>query len=322
MNEPLKSLLDSPTDEAQISRMWGHIRERRDARRSRTLPIAGGVVALAAAAAIAFVNWPNEERAAGAPTALKREDGSAPAVMNEPVVELDDGSRIELEEGARLETIENGPTRFSTLLARGTARFSVKPGGPRRWVIESGLVTVEVVGTVFTVARSDEGVHVSVERGVVIVRGERVPDRVRRLTAGESVFVAREDIAEVAPPIDPAPIAAAEAVIERSEAPAPPAFEDDPSDELGLTLRRADAARRRGDVDAAIRHLRRAAAAERTTDDPRAAIAAFTLGRLEMDARQDRAAARAAFERALALGLPDHLEPQARRRLAEIDEAE
>jgi transmembrane sensor len=246
-----------------------------------------------------------------------RLDGAAPSVMTEARIALDDGSRIELDPGSRLETIENGPTRFSTLLARGRARFSVRPGGRRRWVVEGGLATIEVVGTVFVVERGDEGVRVSVERGVVIVRGERVPDRVRRLTAGESIFIPRQAPVAAAAPVEPVPAH----LPERAQAPPGRTAPEQTEDELDALQRRADTARRRGDVGSAIALLRRAMASAEP-GDPRTAIVLFTIGRLEMDARHDTARAREAFERALALGRPEHLEPQARRRLEEIADLE
>ena len=64
---------------------------------------------------------------------------------------------------------------------RGGVRFEVEPDGPRRWTIETGLATVEVVGTVFEVERAPGAVDVRVERGVVVVRGERVPTIMREV---------------------------------------------------------------------------------------------------------------------------------------------
>lgn len=46
----------------------------------------------------------------------------------------------------------------------------VQPGGPRRWQVEGGLATIEVVGTAGRL-------RVSVQRGAIVVRGEGVPDR-------------------------------------------------------------------------------------------------------------------------------------------------
>src|SRR5262249_29869787 len=97
--------------------------------------------------------------------------------------------------GARLEPIESSASNFIALLDRGSASFDVQPGGPRHWQIECGLATVEVVGTRFSCARSPDRLHVGVERGVVLVRGERVPSRARRLSAGESLDVYEPTVA-------------------------------------------------------------------------------------------------------------------------------
>jgi transmembrane sensor len=51
--------------------------------------------------------------------------------------------------------------------------------------------------------------------------------------------------------------------------------------------------------------------------DPRASLAAFTLGRLELDSLRHPALAAAAFERAMALGLPQSLQEDALARLVE-----
>jgi transmembrane sensor len=373
VDRPLKRFLESPTDEARIVRMWSEIRDRRDRRRRGVLKPALGATALAAAVALAVWAWPEDE-ATTAPSALSLADGSAPDALEsgagERTYAMADGSTIELSPETRLETIQNDEGRFATLLARGSARFSVTPGGPRRWVVESGLATVEVIGTVFTVDRGARGVRVSVERGVVLVRGERVPDRIVRLTRGQSIFVPRDapgaptDGSSDDPPRttdtagadDPASggrdgptadtaasgdaQAGAVAAAERAPSREPAGRADRPrrtrraergprageraggrpeatesGDPVERWLERADDARRSGDVRTAVSLLERVA---RRSADPRAALAAFTLGRLEMDELHRPARARAAFERALTLGLPDRLAQQARLRIDEI----
>ncbi|HJL19888.1 MAG TPA: FecR family protein, partial [Sandaracinaceae bacterium LLY-WYZ-13_1] len=196
---PLKRWLDSPTDEARIVRMWSEVRRRRQGpRRGRWIALAAAGTVAAAAAVAGLVVAARDD-----PDALPMADGALPGTIetdaqSRRTVAMADGSTLELAPGSRLETIENAEGRFATLLARGTVRVSVVPGGPRRWVVESGLATVEVIGTVFTVDRSRRGVRVSVERGVVLVRGERVPDRVARLSRGQALFVPRAPPTEVA----------------------------------------------------------------------------------------------------------------------------
>ena len=64
------------------------------------------------------------------------------------------------------------------LLERGTARFTVAPRLQRpAFIVRAGDATVRVVGTQFRVARSEERIAVTVERGLVNVefRGSVVP---------------------------------------------------------------------------------------------------------------------------------------------------
>lgn len=318
----LRDQLASPTDEARISRMWASIR----ARRERRPPYALGAIALglAVAATAIVVAWPTEP-APPAPAPIALASGGAPDRLEAHAVArtvaLDDGSTIELARDTRIEVMENRGEQLSLLLVRGRARFAVRPHGPRRWTIESGLATVDVVGTVFRVERAEDGVRVAVERGVVLVRGERVPDRVVRLTADDSLFVEapRPEPAVVVAPIEPPVAVAPERRARRAPRDrvprgrvevawaAPEASSD--ADEL---LAHAERAEREGDARTQAALLRRVSALE---DDPRAAMAAFTLGRIEMDRLRRPREARAALERAIALGLPARLEEQARARL-------
>ena len=145
---------------------------------------------------------------------------------------LTDASRIRLAPGARLVPLASTDSRLDMLLERGSALFSVTPGGPRRWTIAAGLVRVEVVGTEFRVARDSDRVDVTVSHGIVLVSGPGVPNGVQRLTAGQKLHVAptqasaaptRPESALVqAPPAAVAQLAAetgANAALEASTAP-------------------------------------------------------------------------------------------------------
>lgn len=82
--------------------------------------------------------------------------------------------------------------------------------------------------------------------------------------------------------------------------------------QVDALLGEANAARARADVPAAWGALDRIVTEHAA--DPRAGLAAFTMGRLALD----RVAAQRAFTRALDLGLPARLEADARLRLAEL----
>ena len=185
---PLKQGLREPADEATLSRIWQGIDARypRPRWRRRIELVAAPVVAVAALAAVVTVL-----RHDAGP--LRLASGAAIAAVDAPAtgarMSLSDGSYIVLGGGARLEPLESSGSTFIAIVARGNATFDVRPGGPRRWQIECGLATVEVVGTHFDVERSPGRLRVAVARGQVLVRGERVPDRVRRLAAGEALEV-------------------------------------------------------------------------------------------------------------------------------------
>jgi transmembrane sensor len=345
---PLKEGLRDPADEAAVSRMWQAIDSRfpRHHRRPATFFLAPGLV-LAAAAGIAVVAFVHHD--AGP---LRLANGGAIVAVDAPPagahVALSDGSSIELSAGARFEPIESSAASFIGVLERGTATFDVQHGGPRRWQIECGLATVEVVGTRFSCARGPDRLHVGVERGTVLVRGERVTNRVRRLSAGESLDVldpsateAEAEIPAPAPIAAPGPEAAAsvEAPVAPVQAPAHAGTSWRELERIGRHreafaalgaqgIRReskrlgiadlfalADVARLSGHPTEAIAPLQRIV--DGFAHDPQAPLAAFALGRLLLDDLNRPAAAAAAFNRALELGPPRSLRENVRLRLEE-----
>jgi len=343
---PVGRSLRQDADDATLDRVWKGVQRRR-AERARRPSRARWIGALAAAAALVLVVLAWRARpslVAGHRGALALagggEVGSLVALEAQGRdVALSDGSRILLAPGAAIEPLDNGPVAFSALVVRGRATFDVQPGGPRRWVLECGLATVEVVGTRFTVDRTAHGVRVSVERGIVLVRGERVRDRVQRLTAGQSVEIDDGTMPPDRPtvPAPPLPVRAPSASAAPSAPPSRPAWRglEQSGDhaaayaELGPAgiasaakgasvedlLSLADVARLSGHPGDAVVPLTRVLAEH--AEDPRAPLAAFTLGRLQLDALGHPALAADAFARALALGLPQSLQEDAHARLVE-----
>lgn len=363
---PLRSALRDDVDDATLHRIWQEIDARFPVRavaqrrwpRSVIAIGAAGVLGASVAAGMGVSSLIHHRDAGplrvagGAPLAAVE---AAPASQRGVTVALDDGSRIDLERGARLEPLESSGTTFAAALARGSAVFDVRPGGPRRWTIECGLATVEVIGTRFSCTRQPGRLHVDVDRGTVLVRGERVPDRVRRLGAGEGI-----DILEPAPtsppappsrePVLPMPPSAATDAPRAATAPADAvaahpapvegaiarwrvlaqdgrhreAFRALGADGVRREARRlgvhdllalADVARLSGHPAEAVAPLERILG--EFARDPQAPLAAFALGRLELDALSRPKEARSAFERALALGIPEGLREDARARLVE-----
>jgi transmembrane sensor len=203
-------LVDEGELTGKRARLWRGVRGRLNRPRRRLLPrkatllLAAGFGACVAFALVVLTWRPSEPLAGRGRSpisveatrrdgALLAADGRPPGVLDastEPqTLRLSDKSEIRLARGAHLEPVLSTSSRFELLLARGSAEFSVTPGGPRRWAIDTGTVRVEVVGTVFRVTREEDRVEVAVARGVVLVIGEDVPGRVRKLAAGDSLSV-------------------------------------------------------------------------------------------------------------------------------------
>jgi transmembrane sensor len=194
---PLRAALREPIDAQAIRRMWLVVDRRWQPqpgyRRRFPRSALASCVMLAAALLAAFLiaaNWRARPFTRGPLAPLALDDGRpVPKLVAPPHgsanVRFDEGSQLEMQPGAVIEPLVNAPDAVTWLLLQGRITFDVKPGGPRRWSIESGLATVEVVGTRLTLERVDHQLIVEVEHGIVLVRGERVPNRVQRLTAGE-----------------------------------------------------------------------------------------------------------------------------------------
>ncbi len=347
---PLREVLSADVEVETTHRVWQRIAARRSrrARVSQRLALAAAFV-IGAVAAVLFVTSMRQgalERSVATSVREARplglRGGAAWSHIDSRAeshaIELDDGSRIELGPEARLALLENTGHSIVTLLGAGRAVFDIVPGGPRRWSIEAGLATVEVVGTKFSVARDGFGIEVEVEHGVVLVRGERVNDRVQRLGAGDRLRIDQEPPRAATSTTQPSAPQPAPPRADRASAPPSEAAWRDmatrgeyddayksltPSGiaanaktaDLDGLLALADVARLSGHPAEAVEPLERVLSEHRR--DPRAALAAFTLGRLFLDSLGDAARAARAFERAMGLELPRALIEDAHLRLIE-----
>lgn len=268
-----------------------------------------------------------------------------------------DESRVRLSPRSRLDAIESSERAVAFALRRGHASFSVMPHGPRRWRIDCGAVQVEVVGTVFTVDRSADAVSVSVQRGAVVVRGEGVADGVVRLHRGQRIRVAIASVPATSPiapatdaqleatthggaisPVRPLERARVREVASGAATGPGVTYRDalsrseyaqayaalGPGGVAGASrdARRADDLFDLADVARLSGHPTEARAplsriVERYASDPRAAMAAFTLGQLELGSLHDAASAATHLERSLSLGLPRSARETAMARLVE-----
>jgi transmembrane sensor len=355
---PLKDHLCDPVDEAALHRIAEEIDSRSLGRKRRGfLPLV--LIGATAAAAVIVVTTAHRHHDAGP---LLLADGRDLVTVDSggasSEIALSDGSHIRLLPGARMEPLESTGATFSAIVAQGRADFDVRPGGPRHWTIECGLATVEVVGTEFSCERGSGRLRVEVRRGVVLVRGERVPERARRLSAGESLDIREEtdrSMVMAGNILDPAALreransqeaVASDATVEMAnrEDSQPRAHgsvarpwrdlarrgrhEDAyatlgpeglrrESKRLGVNdlLALADVARLSGHPAEAVMPLDRILGD--FANDAQAPLAAFALGRLEMDSLGHAQAAASAFRKALALGIPRSLREDVRARLVE-----
>lgn len=320
MSEPIEQArrAEPAWDEVRERRVLTRVHQANDALRAGRLRTRRGAMGAALAAVVllgAFVTgralWGGD---AGSVVAGAATDPD-PAAGH---LSLSDGSEIELTEGARVEVVLDAPEEVRLLQHAGSARYVVSHRAERRFVVGCEGVEVEVRGTRFWVHRragepaEAATVEVDVEEGRVEVR--RGAER-SLLSGGESLRVLGPIVepaaAEPVPSehaleaggevsgrsaIDPDP-----ASVARPETPERPRGAPHPTSrpetelDVATLLTQAEEARRAGRLDDAVRALNQVLA--QLGDDPRAATAYFTLGRVERG-RHRHAAAAAAFEAA------------------------
>ena len=342
LRAPLKQWLDASLSEAQLQTIWRRVPKEPRRRLRWTLLGASAAFAVSGALFLALMLLRPAAPAPG-PLGLAGRAALSPAAQlngaERTAFALSDGSQIRLEQSALLSVLENNARAFAVHLERGRGTFDVNPGGPRRWLIECGVASVEVVGTSFSIERTEQGVRVSVTRGVVLVRGERVIDRVRRVAAGQTLYVpglpqaAQPAAVSGAPAVPPSPtttpaappspttarampLAAAPPRRAAHSAPPPVAaarkLDGRPSLQAGW-LNQADRARRSGQPARARELLERIV--RFAADSSEAGIAAFTLARMQLV--HDPRAAASALVTALAGDIPTGLREDAQAMLVE-----
>lgn len=288
-----------------------------------------------------------------APTALRLADGSP--IAHELVAPIDaprtlilsDGSRLVLGPAARLETRDNDRQAFALALVSGVVSLDVVHTDGRMWTIDAGLATVEVVGTAFEIDRGKRRLKVSVERGTVTVRGARVSGGMVRLQAGASVTIDdggdAADAGHASVGNEPATVAVGDLAPSPSQASVRPGMrltawktlareghfqaafaelgpkqlrdEAVQTDDVETLWSLADVARLSGHPSEAVLPLERIVA--RSTLDSRASLAAFTLGKIELEDLHDARRAAESFDRCVQLSPPRGLAEDAYARRVE-----
>jgi len=305
--------LNPPLSDERLEALWRAsaprilVKERRA--RARRLTAVAVVVVLAGAG----TGWRVSHPAIELPRLAEGQLAEGPRM-----VQLADERVVELGAEAVLEVDAARPGQLEVRLQHGRARFKVTKNRARVFRVLAGTTEVRVVGTTFVVEHTKDGVVVSVEEGVVEVRrGEEL----KRLTRGTSWAVTEP------PPVAHSDTEAAEPVVEEPEspraqtkaphrhvkrAPSPSAPREAASGGASTGLPPAPEGPSAEDLFRAAVDARRAsrphAAAQAWSDflasfpdDPRAGLAAFELGRIEMDVSHDAPGALRALERAVAL---------------------
>jgi transmembrane sensor len=281
----LKRHLEVDLSEQDVERLVRGGAERRQRRRNRRMLGTGLLLGAVGTALIALLllRWPagSGRFEVAAPAAsrqpaapLQAPAGSAQSASSTPeIVTLRDQSRaIALEPNTRVAVVEDAPERVHMRLERGRARFEVTRRPERSFTVRAGNVTVSVVGTTFGVEMVADRVGVTVEKGAVEVDwglGQK------QLLAGESGWF---------PPLvmgaqPEATVQSARSANDGSNTPAPPGSVPRPSPRSAQQLlTEVDAARAAGHTTRAVELLREIL--RDYPNDPRAPLAAFTLGRV------------------------------------------
>lgn len=219
-----------------------------------------------------------------------------------------DGSIAELGHGGGVVNLDQQTAELvSSTVVSGSARFDVVPNHARTFEVHAGDVCVRVLGTAFVVERSGNGARVTVERGRVRVSWPGGEATLGVGEGGEFPPIANAVAPEPsAVPVESLPVAPriwrdlarrgqyAQAFAALRQTPND--IHDDPQD----LLLAADVARLSSHPAQAVGPLRKVSSLY--PKDPRAPVAAFTLGRVLLDDLGRAADAAGAFALAERLG--------------------
>lgn len=214
-----------------------------------------------------------------------------------------DGSLAELgSPGSSLHLDQQTADFVSSTVISGRARFDVVPNHSRTFEVHAGDVVVRVLGTAFVVERSGSSARVSVERGRVRVSWSGGETELGVGEAGE--FPPIPVVSELPPstpnvlPVAPAAQGQWRELAKRGQYDqafaalhrAPNDVRDEPAD----LMLAADVARLSSHPAQAVAPLRKLST--HYPKDPRAPVAAFTLGRVLLDNLGRAGDAAGAFE--------------------------
>ena len=152
-------------------------------RRGRQYLLWASAASVALLAFIAF-QWPNAE-----PPVVSHQT----ELGEQRSIALDDGSIV------TLNTLSEATVRFDRAMRRvtlvaGEAMFEVTSDPDRPFVVETGTVSLNVIGTKFSVYRREDSTRVAVVEGSVRAVSRHTPDRPVIVRAGEGVVATGQGI--------------------------------------------------------------------------------------------------------------------------------
>lgn len=314
MTRRLSEHVASPTPgDSALARQWKGVAGEMVRVRRRRRIVRGMAIAAPLVASIAlFLFYFGRSRPDSLATGTTGPSASARSVDAGVFVELPEGSRLRVSPGANARILST--SREDVRVALDDGRIDVEAShdpARRSFVVSSGDFEVRVVGTVFSVVRSSARLEVGVREGrvQVVSRGSelgfvsagetRIFEAVPEATANSATPVdqdapigvgASPEAADRPPPGTKMPAALPSSAPRSSPSSNPSDNPFEAAQKARVEGRLAEAARLFDDV----RRKHRA--------DPHAALAAFELGRLRLDALGDPAGAAEAFSDALVLG--------------------
>jgi transmembrane sensor len=303
----LKNLMPLIT-ESRLTRQYARIRERVPVARPRRAWAGWTVAGVAVAAlAVVLVRTAAVPRADLVDGAIVESSAGADGGRVTSVT-LADGSRIELGAATRARLTSDRPKAIRVDLERGSIEVEATHVEGRTFAVGAGSYDVRVVGTHFAVVREPgERVTVRVDRGAVDVVAVAAGSETRRLAGGEQWSAPEGSPAHAEPAAVPDALAAvtatttapaiAAAPARQAPSTATPSARQESARELFDEAQRARADGRPYDAARAFDQLRHG-----FPRDPRAALSAFELGRLRLDALGDPRGAEEALRDAIALG--------------------
>lgn len=300
--------VEDASDHVQVE--WSDARARRVEQlmlrtRTRRARIRAGA-AVVAALAIGIGSFSAYKKLRTEPVVAKT---TQPPVAIQPLKFADGSVATPLDNESVVESTAVAADRIEVAIVKGAARFEVTKNPQRVFRVVSGNVAVEVLGTAFVVQPVDGGTKVSVEHGRVRVRCN---ESAIEITDGESSVCPSAVPAPTVATVVPVPAPSSTPSIAASSSPwrslahdgeYDKAFEAmktaSVKDEPGELLLAADVARLSHHAAQAVPHLKRVI--EKHSGDPRAALAAFTLGRVQLEELGHPKEAAEAFAKSRAL---------------------